>query len=124
MATRKRSTPAPAACKGLLHWLSLNLGRGTLGALTGTDSKALAAAVHILELYNYGGHNERTLEAFRLIVSQMQPSTQVLAYHAIAFLGEWDARPRVWLEAGLEPLDRISVCEGEPAGRRAELDTW
>ncbi len=42
-----------------------------------------------------------------------QPGTREVAYHAIAFLGEWHDRPRVGHQTGLPPLERVSVCRGE-----------
>jgi hypothetical protein len=106
----RRPRPADPTCKGLLKWLKLN--GLSLGALTGTDSRALGAAVHILELHNYGGNGEE-LEAFRIVVEHMQPSTREFAYHAVAYVGEWDYRAKVWALAGLPALDRVSVCKGE-----------
>lgn len=104
------TTRPDPTCKGLMKWLRLNLGRSALAALTGTDSKALCAAVHILELYNYGG-DDSTLEAFRLVVLKMVHPE--LAYHAIAYLMDWHNRGEVWAAAGLPPLERVSRCEGE-----------
>ena len=37
-------------CETLLPWLKANLGKHCLGPLTGTDAKALAAAVQTIEL--------------------------------------------------------------------------
>lgn len=110
--TTRRTKPADPGCKGLLKWLASNLGRESLGALTGTDTKALAAAAHILELHNYGGGPD-VLDAFRIVVLHMQPQTREFAYHAVAHFGEWDARAVVWYRAGLPTLERISRCRGD-----------
>jgi hypothetical protein len=107
-------------CADLYTWLRGNLGRSALGALTGTDDKALSAAVHILRLYAYNGHAS-ALEAFRLVVLEMQPTTRELAYHAIAYVSEWHFRPNWWYVAGLPPLDRVSVCAAEPGGSRRKV---
>ena len=115
MTTRRRIKPAEPTCKCLLKWLKLN--GLSIGALTGTDSRALAAAVHILELYYVSSSDEAaTLEAFRIVVMKMQPSTRQLAYHAIAHLAEWHNRAEIWVRAGLPVLERVSGCEGEPGG--------
>jgi hypothetical protein len=97
-----------ASCDELLKWFkdNPNLPGLSLGALTGTDHRALAAAVHLLELYA-GGGNTNTLDAFRIVVNQMQPSTRVFAFHAIAFLLDWSDRSRIWHEAGLFPLEQL-----------------
>ncbi len=112
-------SPRPKAdCDECVYtFLRGNLGRSALGALTGTDSKALAAAVHILRLYAYNGH-AGALEAFRLVVLEMQPTTREFAYHAIAWVSEWHNRDLWWARAGLPALERVSTCEMEPGGRR------
>ena len=106
------TTSAKSACHELLAWLRLNLGRGALAPLTGTDFKALAAALHILELHAYAG-GDGLLRAFREVVLQMQPSTREFAYHAIAHVLDWSDRAVVWERAGLEPLTVRQVCSGE-----------
>lgn len=108
-------------CEQLLTWLRLNLGRRALGALTGTDSKALAAAVHLIRLYAYNGH-QSVLEAFRLVVLEMQPSTRQLAFHAIAYVADWDTRFTWWALAGLPPYERIWVLDGSPEKYRLEAN--
>ncbi len=100
-------------------FLKGNLGRSALGALTGTDWKALAAAVHLLRLYAYNGH-AAVLDAFRLTVLEMQPSTRQFAYHAIAYVSEWHNRAEWWARAGLPPYERIWILEMSPEGRRRE----
>ena len=71
--------PAPKQpCQTLPEWLRSNLGPRCLAPLTGTDSKALAAAVQIVELYAYQSRAE-VLEAFGLVVMQMQESCWPLA---------------------------------------------
>jgi hypothetical protein len=103
----------------LLKWLKFN--GLSLGALTGTDSKALDAAAHILELHCYGG-NGSELEAFRLVVLHMQPSTRYLAYHAIANVMDWHNREEVWERAGLPeiPRERLGRCRGDRSAWRVE----
>lgn len=104
--------PKPC-CQNLLPWLRANLGQRCLAPLTGTDARALAAAVHIIELYAYHG-DIHVLTAFGHIVRCMQPSTQELAFHAIAHVMDWSDRKHLWLLASLEPFEP-RVCAFEPA---------
>ena len=97
----------------MLPWLKANLGPRCLAALTNTDAKALAAAVQIIELYAYD-QSTSTLVAFQLVVSRMQPSTQELAYHAIAHILDWPDRARIWAACGL-PAITPRLCNYEPA---------
>lgn len=99
-------------CEGLYKWLKLNLGRHALAPLTGTDMKALDAAVHIVHLYAYTGDRE-VLDAFRIVVERMQPSTRELAFHAIAYLRDWPDRPIMWAAAGLPLPAAVRRCAGE-----------
>lgn len=106
-----RSQRPKPACQTVGPWLLANLGKGSLGVLTGTDSRALSAAIHIVELYAVTGDGAM-LEAFRIVVNKMQPSARHLAYHATAHLMEWDSRARVWARAGLAPI-AVPRCENE-----------
>lgn len=92
-------------CGMLIPWLRENLGRDTLGALTGADHLALAAAHHIIALYATG-NDPAVLDAFRIVVLRMQPSTRHFAFHAIAHVMDWSDRPVVWSLAGLPELSR------------------
>jgi len=101
-------------CQALLPWLRSNLGDRCTAPLTGTDARALAAAVHIAELYSY--HREpEVLRAFGLIVSCMQEHTQELASHAIALIMDWSDREPTWLAAGLPAFTPLK-CAFEPGG--------
>ena len=104
----------------IFQWLRANLGPRCLAPLTGTDTRALRAAVEIIELYSYHTRPE-LLKAFGIVVSSgMQKSTQELAYHAIAHLLNWEDRARLWDAAGL-PLFDPQVCSFEPGGSRVDL---
>lgn len=72
--------------------------------MTSTDAKALAAAVHILELYAYDRHASIISGAFSCVVHQMHPQCRELAYHAIAHVMEWSDREPIWKLAGLPAL--------------------
>lgn len=103
--------PAPL-CHALRRWLRLNLGPRCLAPLTGTDSRALDAAAHIIAQYANSG-DRRAVLAFGHVVMCMQPSTRYLAYHAIAHVMDWPDRARVWALAGLPPLGPMPCCAGE-----------
>lgn len=108
------SKPKPC-CQELLAWLKANLGPKCLAPLTGTDAKALAAAVHILELWSYS-ESPDLLQAFAIVVRAMQRSTQELAYHAIAKCSEWHHREPLWRAAELDPIPNPRICAYEPGG--------
>lgn len=102
-------------CESLLDFLRGNLGKRCLAPLTGTDARALAAAVHIVELYACD-RNPDILKCFGEVVLRMQRSTRWFAYHAIAHSIEWTDRAPVWSLAGLgEPPD-CPRCAFEPGG--------
>jgi hypothetical protein len=99
-------------CETVLPWLKENLGPHALAPLTGTDAKALAAAVQIIELYAYSC-NKGLLPAFGAVVATMQESCRGLAYHAIAHCMDWGHRREIWEAAGLR-LDCWARCKFEP----------
>jgi hypothetical protein len=108
----KRTPPPPPPCKSVRPWLEANLGKGCLAPFTGTDAKALAAAVHIIELYAY--HPALSLiDAFGKVVRCMQPHCQEMAYHAIAHVMDWSNRSEIWVKAGL-PEFSPRKCVHEP----------
>lgn len=107
-----------ATVTSVMKWLRLNIGRAPLAALTGTDTRALGAAIHIIELYVRSGDDD-LLDALRVVVLKMQPKCYHIVYHVPAYFQEWETRDRVWVHAGL-PIDALapcSVCQGEPGGR-------
>jgi hypothetical protein len=107
----------PAAT--VLDWLHSNLGGRALAPLTGTDTKALRAAVQIMEAYGYDRSSE-LLHAFCLVVRRMQPHCRELAYHAIAHPLDWSDRKKLWAAIAnaklVEPLDPSMTCSFEPGG--------
>lgn len=102
-------------CQTLPAWLKSNLGARCLAPLTATDSKALAAAVQIVELYAFERRPE-ILAAFGAVVRCMQTSCWALAFHAIAHVLDWEDRPRLWSAAGLPAID-AGRCDYEPQSR-------
>jgi hypothetical protein len=95
-------------------WLRENLGKDCLAPLTGTDAKALACAVQVIDLYSHH-RMQSVLTAFAFIVLQMQPKCQELAFHAVAHVMDWDDRADVWISAGL-PSFTPRKCAFEPGG--------
>lgn len=95
----------------LQGWLSFNL--GSTAPLTGTDWKALRAAVAIIELHAYEA-NPSTLHAFRIVVGRMQETTREYAYHAIAMVLDWHDRARIWAKAELPEIKKPMRCKAEP----------
>lgn len=106
--------------KALIHthdtrkWLEANLGKRCLAPLTGTDARALLAAVQVVELWSEHRGKE-VAEAFRLIVLEMQPHTRRFAYHVIAKVADWGHRQQLWNQAGLPELTyTYGRCAYEP----------
>lgn len=110
-------TPKPY-CQTLRTWLKANLGKDCLAPLTGTDVRALSCAIHLIDLWAQSrSFDSEVLQAFGIVVLWMQPSTQGLAYHAIAHVLDWSDRDAVWTAAGLADVPRPrSKCLYEPGG--------
>ena len=113
----------PPPSGAVFPWLRANLGPRALAPLTGTDTRALRAAVEIIALYSQIGLGGAPLGAFRDVVMCMQPSTRHLAYHSVAMVMDWEDRQIVWGLAGLPELGTVAKCNFEPGGseRRAAL---
>jgi len=101
--------------ESIFPWLKANLGPDCLAPLTGTDYRALRAAVQTVELYSYDPAPE-VLQAFCLVVNRMQTSTRELAFHAIAHVMDWSDRDTLWAAAGLLPFKARRRCAYEPGG--------
>jgi len=104
----------------VLDWLHSNLGGRALAPLTGSDTRALRAAVQIIEQFSYDQHPD-VLRAFAYVVSRMQPHTRELAYHAIAHPLDWSDREKLWHASGLagaflNSLPPKMKCSFEPGG--------
>jgi hypothetical protein len=98
----------------VMAWLKANLGSRALAPLTGSDTRALRAAVQIIEQYSYD-RCPALVEAFGMVVCRMQPSTAELAYHSIAHVMDWSDRSEIWVKAGL-PEFAPRLCAFEPGG--------
>ncbi|HEX3800215.1 MAG TPA: hypothetical protein VH413_16085 [Verrucomicrobiae bacterium] len=105
------STSKPYAAT-VFPWLRANLGKNCLGVLTGTDARALQAAVQIAELYAYD-RRPQVAVAFGTVVKSMQPQARELAYHAIAHPRDWTDRETMWVEAGLDKIPNSRRCKFE-----------
>lgn len=125
MAATKRAKPA---CVTLLPWLWDNLGRAALAPLTGTDMRALRAAVQIIELYAYD-RSTHALYAFGQVVLRMQPGQRYMAFHAIAHVMDWSDRADLWrqvaqitptFDATTPPMILQPECRFAPAVRSTQ----
>lgn len=100
----------------LTSWLKANLGKRCLAPLAGCDMIALEAADRLAELWIWT-HKPEVAAAFGSAVQQMhRDACKELAYHAVARIGNWEDRERLWTAAGLAPLARLNVCHFEPGG--------
>jgi hypothetical protein len=69
--------------------------RAALGAITGTDSRALHAIAACWELYSVSGR-EVVLDAVPPLLTQLQPKCWRFAKELIARSMNWEDRDRVW----------------------------
>lgn len=106
-------------CKAVYPWLRSNLGKRCLAPLTSGDAYALAAAVHIVELWGSCQKNS-IASAFGAVVMEMQPSTRYLAFHSIAHVLDWSHRAELWHAAQLPAL-QYPTCSFEPGGPCIDL---
>ncbi len=106
----------------VFDWLRKNLGKRALGVLTDTDTRALRAAVQIVECYCYSDslHRPRLAQAFGAVVTTMQPQSRRLAYHAIAHVWDWSYRSDLWVAAQLLSPEGVGRCAFEPGGSMVE----
>lgn len=71
---------------------------GTLGMLTGQDSRALAAIAACWQLYASSDDDgaAAALAAIRALLHGMQPKCRPFARELIAFAMDWGDRERLW----------------------------
>jgi len=93
--------------KHWLKWLRLcskdsnspaRIPRGTLGALTGQDARALGAIAECWELYSNSDADGQAaaLGAVRALLPAVQPQCRFLAKELIAMALDWPDRDRLW----------------------------
>ena len=87
-------------CVTFRSFVRANFAKGCLSPLTGTDFRALDAAIQIIAMLAYDRSPE-AIEAFGKVVGRMQPHCQWIAYQAIAHGIDWSERDSIWAEAGL-----------------------
>jgi hypothetical protein len=90
-------TPKPRCADGIA-WLRQRLGRGALAPLTGQDLRALAAYLHLLELYvtaDEPGEVSASL-AIGHTLAAAQPSVWPIFKAAIPWAGEWHHEDEWW----------------------------
>jgi len=85
------------------EWMCENYGGTCMGALTGTDWKAMRAIVALLELHAYAPEPTHW-QAFAILVETMQEKTRWMAHAIIAMVLNWDDRNRLWMRAKLPPF--------------------
>ena len=97
----------PPLCQTGVAWLVHAYGRDCLVALTGQDSAALAASLHVLDLYARGDApgKRSTVIALRALVAAMQPHARERVRWAIEFVLDKQAQARLW--------PRLSVSVGD-----------
>ncbi len=98
----------------ILKWLQANLGKHCVAGLTSHDTHALVASVAMTPLISWQGAPSAIFDAYRAVVSEMQPKMRFLAYHAIACELDWSHRAMIWANAGLPPEQAGGRCEFEP----------
>lgn len=83
-------------CQTARAWLKQH--KHSMAGLTGQDSRALSAFVHLLELYSVSDENgcRHALVAMRHAVLAMQPTTQHLAKRAIPHALDWGDEDPLW----------------------------
>jgi hypothetical protein len=77
------------------HLAFLKANGHELGALTGTDYKALAAIAALWHLYAYT-RSENALYAVHLTLREMQATTRHLARPLIAYAMDWSDQDKLW----------------------------
>jgi len=90
-----------------VRWLRANGHGAELGALTGTDARALAAIAACWQLYAVD-RSPRVIEAVASIVGSMQPKCGALAGMLIPWALDWSDEAPVWglVLAELDRRDR------------------
>lgn len=90
-----KTTKEKCAADRVFPWLRANYGRAALAPLTGTDRRALAAFVQVLELAAGRAHVGH-FRALAVCALDMQPSTVWLARSAIPMVLDWSDEFPLW----------------------------
>ena len=124
-------TPDPV-CRSGLAWLREATkdgdpklhGRKALAPLTGQDKRALAACLHLVELYAVADEEgrSRALQALRFTALCMQAKTRLLAREAVAHVLDWDDRKRFWVAMGFEREEPSRPVDPGDAWDRLEAE--
>ena len=102
------------------------VGKGALGALTGQDSRAMAAIAACWRLYANSDDDGATaaLDAVRALLPAMQASTRYLAREIIAWAMDWNDRARLWPKVA-EPTTVYRLrCARTNDGAEDSGDEW
>lgn len=103
------------------------IAKGALGALTGQDTRAIAAIAACWRLYASSDDDGATgaLDAVRALLPAMQPQTRYLARELIAWALDWNDRARLWPKVA-EPttLYRLHIVREENQAEGEDLDEW
>ena len=96
-------------CQNGVAWLAHTYGRGYLAALTGQDSSALAASLHVLELLARGDAPGRdsAVVALRALVAAMQPHTREHVRELIKFMFDERFQAYLWPVISVSERDAI-----------------
>lgn len=82
-------------CKSAREFIAFHLGREAFAPLTGQDSRALSAFIHLLELYAVVGDGH-AIEAMRAVLPAMQEKCWFIAAYAIPGVLDWGDTERLW----------------------------
>lgn len=88
-------------CQTVRGWLVNRLhDKSACAPLTGQDTRALQAFVHLVELYGNSDTTGRraALSAMGAVLQAMQPSTRHLAKAAIPHVLDWSHEDRLWAQ--------------------------
>lgn len=85
-------------CRDARVWMRTNYGRSVLAPLTSIDKHAFDALVHVWDVW-VRTRDDEVLEAAKILLRCMQPSTRNIAVACVSFSADWaqEIRVRQWL---------------------------
>jgi hypothetical protein len=95
----KRQAKEKPFCESAQRWVVERLkDRAAFAPMTGQDSRAFTAFVHLVELYSVSDSTGRrsAIEAMTHTLRAMQASTRHLAKAAIPHVLDWADEDRIW----------------------------